>query len=150
MKAIRVMGLITVVCLLFSVTAWAQNAPDKAYLQKIWDAWGTMQMENLDPYYATGAHTFFDDEPLKFTSWAEYRTTAAKEFEEYKSCKFTLNDDVQIHKAGTMYWGTATLDFIGKKKDGKEEKATLRWTFVLEQLKGKWVLVHEHVSAPTS
>ena len=147
MKRIHWMVLLAAVCL-FAVSGIAQSAPDKAFLQKIWDAWSTMQMANVDPYYATGAHVFFDDEPLKFNSWAEYRATAAKESEEYKSWKFTLNDDAEIHKAGANYWGTATLNFATVKKDGKEEKGTLRWTFVFEQQKGKWVLVHEHVSAP--
>jgi ketosteroid isomerase-like protein len=139
--------MVAVVCLI-AVSGLAQGAPDKAYLQKIWDGWSTMQVENVDPYYAAGAHVFFDDEPLKFNSWSEYRKTAAKEAEEYKSWKFTLNDDVEIHAAGANYWGMATLNSVTVNKDGKEEKSTLRWTFVLEKQKGRWVLVHEHVSAP--
>ena len=39
-------------------------APDKAYLQKIWDGWSTLDTANVAKFYATGPHTFFDITPL--------------------------------------------------------------------------------------
>jgi hypothetical protein len=35
------------------------GAPDKAYMQKIWDAWGTLDPANVANFYASGPHTFF-------------------------------------------------------------------------------------------
>ena len=50
----------------------APTAPDKAYMQKIWDGWATLDPDNVAKYYATGPHTFFDIAPLKYNSWDEY------------------------------------------------------------------------------
>lgn len=151
MKVIRSAGFLTAVCLLLSLSAVAQDAPDKAYAQKIWSGWATMNSDNQTQFYASGPHVFFDDEPLKYDNWEDYRKTTAKEFEKYKSAKFTVNDDFKIHKAtDSLYWGTSTVDSVEVAKDGKEEKGTFRWTFVMEKQNGKWLIVHEHVSVPTS
>jgi ketosteroid isomerase-like protein len=121
---------------------------DKAYLQKIWDGWGTLNAAGQKKYYAQGPHVFFDDEPLKYSSWDEYQATTTKEFEEYKSGHFTVNDDAQIHKNGNLYWCTATVALDMTQKSGKREQSTLRWTAIFEKQNGKWLIVHEHVSVP--
>ncbi len=124
------------------------SAVDKAYLQKIWDGWGTLDAAGQKQYYAQGPHVFFDDEPLKFASWDEYQATTTKELAEYKTGRFTVNDDAQIHKSGDIYWTTATVSSDMTQKSGKREQATFRWTAIFEQQKGKWLIVHEHVSVP--
>src|SRR5215471_8992952 len=50
----------------------AGPAPDKAYLQKIWDGWATLDPANTAKFYARGKHVFFDIAPLKYDSWEEY------------------------------------------------------------------------------
>jgi len=50
----------------------AGPAPDKAYLQKVWDGWSTLDPANVAKFYATGPHVFFDIAPLKYNSWDEY------------------------------------------------------------------------------
>jgi ketosteroid isomerase-like protein len=128
--------------------AAAAGAVDKAYLQKIWDGWATLDSANQKQYYAQGPHVFFDDEPLKYNNWDEYQSTTAKEFAEYKSGSFKVNDDAQIHKSGDIYWITATVASDLTQKSGKREQATFRWTAVFEKQNGKWLIVHEHVSVP--
>ena len=44
------------------------GAPDKAYMQKIWDAWATGDPANAAHFYARGAHVFLDIAPLKYDS----------------------------------------------------------------------------------
>ncbi len=94
-------------------------APDKAYLQKIWDGWSTLDPANVAKYYASGPHVFFDIAPLKYGSWDEYEKGVKNVLAGYKSAKFTVNDD-----------------------------ATFRWTMIFENQDGKWLIIHEHVSAP--
>src|SRR5258707_7168708 len=69
--------------------------PDKAYLQKIWDAWATLDPAQEDQFHAQGQHTFYDETPLKYDSWAEYRTGVVKILAPIKSATFTVNDDVE-------------------------------------------------------
>jgi len=128
--------------------AAAIAAPDKAYLQKIWDGWSTLDTANVAKFYATGPHTFFDIAPLKYNSWEEYEKGVKAELGDYKSAKFTLNDDVAIHPHGDLTWVTATVAYEMTLKSGKVGMGTFRWTAVFENEDGKWLAVHEHVSVP--
>jgi len=124
----------------------ASGAVDKAYLQRIWDGWATLDAAGQKQYYAQGPHVFFDVSPLKYGSWDEYQSTVSKELAEYKAARFTVNDDAQIHKSGDAYRVTATVASDMTQKSGKREMATFRWTAVFESQDGKWLIVHEHVS----
>ncbi len=153
MKRMAVLAL--AVCMM--IPAFAQKATkasarpvavDKAYLQKIWDGWATLDAAGQKRYYAQGPHVFFDFTPLKYGSWDEYQSTVSKELADYKAARFTVNDDAQIHKSGDAYWITATVASDMTQKSGKREMATFRWTAVFERQDGKWLIVHEHVSLP--
>ena len=124
------------------------SAPDKAHLQKIWDGWSTLNPDNVAQFYATGPHVFFDIAPLKYASWDEYQKGVRQVVADFKSAKFTVNDDSALHPAGKYVWGTATVNEQMTHKDGKVDMGTFRWTVVFEQQNGKWLIVHEHISAP--
>ena len=123
-------------------------APDKAHLQKIWDGWSTLDPANVAKFYATGPHTFFDIAPLKYNSWDEYEKGVKGVLAGYKSAKFTVNDDADIHPHGDLVWATATVKEEMTNKAGKVDMGNFRWTVVFENEDGKWLVVHEHVSAP--
>jgi ketosteroid isomerase-like protein len=123
-------------------------SPDKAYLQKIWDGWSTLDPANTAQYYATGPHVFFDIAPLKYGSWDEYAKGSQALITAYKSAKFTLNDDLAIHPHGDLVWATATVAEQMTTKAGKIEMGNFRWTAIFENFDGKWLIVHEHVSEP--
>jgi ketosteroid isomerase-like protein len=122
--------------------------PDKAFLQKIWDGWGTLNPDNVVKYYATGPNTFFDIAPLKYSSWDEYEKGSKALIAEYKSAKFTLNDDTTVHPEGNLAWITATVAFEMTHQSGKVDMGNMRWTAILENQNRKWMIVHEHVSVP--
>ncbi len=126
------------------------SAVDRAYLQKIWDGWASLDAAGQKQFYAQGPHVFFDIAPLKYANWDEYEAGVTKELVDYKAATFRVNDDLQIHKAGDAYWVTSTIASDMTRKSGKREMGQFRWTAVLEREKkdGKWLIVHEHVSAP--
>ena len=126
----------------------AGPAPDKAYMQKIWDGWATMDPANVAKYYASGPHTFFDIAPLKYGSWDEYQAGVKGVLAGYKSAKFTVSDDAAVHAHGDLVWGTATVKNEMTTKAGKVEMGNFRWTVVWQNEDGKWLIVNEHVSAP--
>ncbi|HKN36946.1 MAG TPA: nuclear transport factor 2 family protein [Terriglobales bacterium] len=121
---------------------------DKAYLQKIWDGWDALDATKQAEFYAKGKHLFFDIAPLKYSSWEEYETGVAKELADYKGGTFTVNDDAEVHPSGEYTWAAATIKSDMEKKNGKRELSTFRWTAVFQKQGGKWLIVHEHVSAP--
>ena len=122
--------------------------PDKAYLQKIWDGWATLDPANTAKFYSTGPHTFFDIAPLKYNNWDEYEKGVKGVLAGYKSAKFTVNDDADVHSHGDLVWATATIKEEMTNKAGKVDMGNFRWTVVFESVDGKWLIVHEHVSAP--
>ncbi len=128
--------------------ASAGAAPDKALMQKIWDDWSTLDPANVAKYYASGPHTFFDIAPLKYASWDEYEKGVKGLLAGYKSAKFTVNDDAAVHAHGDLVWATATVKNEMTNNAGKVEMGNFRWTVVFENEEGKWLIVHEHVSAP--
>jgi ketosteroid isomerase-like protein len=141
--------------LAITLSGWAQSkkkstgaAPDRAYMQKIWDGWATLDPANAAQYYATGPHTFFDLAPLKYGSWDEYQAGVKNILAGYKSAKFTVNDDLAVHPHGDLVWATATIMEEMTTKAGKVDMGNFRWTVVFEDQGGKWMIVHEHVSAP--
>jgi ketosteroid isomerase-like protein len=129
-------------------TAGKSALPDKAHLQKIWDGWATLDPTNVAQFYASGPHTFFDIAPLKYSSWDEYQKNVRNVLADYKSAKFTVNNDAELHPAGKYVWGSATVNEEMTHKGGKVDTGTFRWTMVFEQQGGKWLIVHEHVSIP--
>jgi len=128
--------------------ASAGGAVDRAYLQKIWDGWASLDAAGQKQYYAQGPHVFFDIAPLKYASWDEYEAGVTKELGDFKTAKFTVNDDLQIHKAGDACWVSSTVASDMTHKSGKRDMGQFRWTAVFEKKEGKWLIVHEHVSAP--
>ncbi len=126
----------------------AGAAPDKAYMQKIWDGWSTLDTANVAKFYATGPHTFFDIAPLKYGSWDEYQAGVKGVLAGYKSAKFTVNDDAAVHPQADVVWGTATVKEEMTTKAGKIEMGNFRWTVIWANEDGKWLIVHEHVSVP--
>jgi len=121
-------------------------APDKAYMQKIWDAWATLDASNAAPYYADGPNTFFDVAPLKYGSWTEYAEGVKNVLANYQRATLTVNDDAVVHPHGDLVWGTATIKEDAVLKSGKREMATFRWTVIWEKRNGKWLIVHDHTS----
>lgn len=121
---------------------------DKTYLQQIWDGWSTLDPANTAKFYASGPNTYFDIAPLKYSSWDEYEKGVKGVLAGYKSAKFTVNGDLAIHPHGDLVWVTATIADEMTSKAGKVEMGNMRWTAVFEDQNGKWLIVHEHVSAP--
>lgn len=151
-------SLTLLLCILaLALSSFAQKAspkmssgpvPDKAHMQKIWDAWSTLDPANAAQFYAKGDHVFFDIAPLKYASWDEYQKTVAGVLAGYKAASFTVNDDAQIHNAGQIVWGTATVKYDMVQKSGKHEMGNFRWTVIWQKEDGKWLIVHEHTSEP--
>jgi ketosteroid isomerase-like protein len=161
------MRRVTLALLLFSLTiaATAQSAPappakssapksdnvaavDLAYLQSIWDGWAAADLDKQSRFYAKGpGHLFFDVAPLKYNSWEEYKAGVAPSLKDTPKVTYKVNDDIQIHPAGPYTWVAGTLEMSGASPQGQAQKLTLRWTAVLEQQDGHWVITHEHVSA---
>jgi ketosteroid isomerase-like protein len=58
------------------------------------------------------------------------------------------NSDMNVTSHREMAFATYIAHLTGKGKDGNPMDVTMRITDVLRKSRGKWLIVHEHVSVP--
>lgn len=145
----------------FSVCAFAQEhehpaaqagkvaAFDKTIMQKVWDAWCTLDAANAAKFYSKEkSHVFYDIAPLKYRGWDEYDAGSKKFLATVKSLAAKVNYDGEIHtETPNMVWTNTTVNVDMVTKDGKEQKFPVRWTAIWHRHGTNWVIAHEHVSA---
>lgn len=125
------------------------GAPDKALMQKIWTAWSTRNPDNAAPFYAQETtFVFYPLAPMKVVGWSAYASEVRKLMSEYRSVDIRVGDDAQVQSQPTLAYGTATLHATQVFTDGRREARDSRWTVVWAKRGERWVVVHEHVSAP--
>ena len=126
--------------------------PDRKLMQQIMDAWATMNPADAAKYYDQSPDdVFFDDAGgVKFVGWKQYEDTIRKVLTAEQTTKWTVNDDAVVHRAGDYAWGTATVHTEYVYKNGSRQVMDERWTLIWINQGGKWLIVHEHFSAPPS
>jgi ketosteroid isomerase-like protein len=128
----------------------AESTFDKAIMQKVWDAWCTLDVKNPAKFYSHEPnHPFYDIAPLKYGSWSEYESGVKNVIGDWKSAKAKVNYDGMVRQESpTMAWTASTVDLEYVDKDGKTQKATLRWTAIWHKHGADWMIAHDHTSAP--
>ena len=147
------LGFAIVLAIASPLWASAADSPEqqlRELIPKIVRAWESLNIGTVDPYYAKDADlTFFDIAPLSYANWGEYRAGVQKMFfEPNRRLKFTMKDDLLVHRRGALAWATFTFEADVVSKEDKSSHLVGRWTLVLEQRKAGWLVVHEHVSVP--
>jgi ketosteroid isomerase-like protein len=119
-----------------------------AYLEKVMDAWSTMDTKNVTRYYSQAAdNPYFDVTPMQWPNWEAYAKGVQQEFGDYKQFKITLSN-VRIHNAGNFAWSTATWHANTVDKNGKAGTVDARWTAIWQKQGGRWIILHDHNSIP--
>lgn len=154
------MVVTTASILLIALSASAQKKPVhaksaleaefKTLIAQYYAAWSTLDPDKAAKYYAKDADlVFFDVAPLKYNAWSEYRAGVIKAFTEVMSSgKLTPNNDLKINQRGNLVWTTVTFHLSATPKAGGSMEIECRHTAIWEKRGNKWLIVHEHVSAP--
>lgn len=133
-------------------TARAQSsstAEVRRQLAEYFSGWGSMDVDRVGALYAKDADIlFFDGSPLKYTGWAEYAKGAKSTFAGLKSLTIGPSSDMRTRRDGNVAWSTGTMKLTLIPKKGDATQLDVRSTIVWERRKGKWLIVHEHLSAP--
>ena len=65
--------------------------------------------------------------------------------------KITIRDqEIRVHKSGTVAWYSEIMDFKGKSQGQPFEMEGMRQTGILEKRDDNWVFVQTHTSVPVS
>jgi len=118
-------------------------------IQELWQAWSSKDLSKAATFYSKDPDAaFFDVAPTKYDGWAEYEAGAKAFLESFPAISLKLNNDLMIHRQREWAWVTATVTTDLVNKEGKHENPPLRWTSIWKKQGGKWIVQHEHVSAP--
>jgi ketosteroid isomerase-like protein len=144
--------LVTCLAALISLPVFSADREEetlRALVPKIVEAWGSLDISKVDPYYATDPDfAYFDIAPMKYNNWKEYREGVQKAFfDPNRSIKASV-DDLRVHRQGSLAWATFVVGLDITSKEGASSHLNARWTMVLEKRPKGWIVVHEHVSAP--
>jgi ketosteroid isomerase-like protein len=123
----------------------------KPQVIKYWRAW-QQGPDAAAPLYAKDADlVFYDLEPVKYTGWSEYQAGVGPNIlAKFDNVAFTVNNDVKTTARGTTAWTSATVKGDGALKGGAPVHVVMRHTAIWEKRGGQWLIVHEHVSVPSS
>jgi ketosteroid isomerase-like protein len=128
----------------------ARPEVNKRLVERYYNAWNTLNTDNPASFYAQDAKlVFFDVVPLKYNGWAEYKEGVQKAFfDKISAGRLTPNDDLKITRRGDVAWMTLTFHLSFTLKTGGAIEIDCRHTAIWARRGGKWLIVHEHVSAP--
>lgn len=120
--------------------AWTtQNGePDWTKIQTLYAA------EDLLHYDAVTPHSFANVSEMK-TAFAQMRQSL-----KMKSLELKVRDNLNVFRRGDLVWITVLQDIVAQLENGQELKFVQRQTGIWEQRDGNWVMIHEHLSAPSS
>ena len=138
------------------VSAQQSSAPArtdfKALVHDYWAVWGTGDVAKASKMYAQDADlVFYDLEPLKYNGWDQYsKGVVPNILDKFASVKFTVNDDLKTTRRGNVAWTSVTVHADGTLKAAGPMAADIRHTAIWENRGGRWLIVHEHVSVPST
>ena len=120
--------------------AWTTKAgePNWTEIEKLY------ANEDLLHYDAVTPHSFANVSEMK-TAFAQMKETLSM-----KSLELKARDDLNVFRCGDLVWTTVLHDIVAQLEGGKELKLVQRQTGIWEERDGNWVMIHEHLSAPSS
>ena len=120
--------------------AWTTKAgnPNWSEIEKLY------AQEDLLHYDAVTPHSFANVSEMK-TAFAHMSENLKMESLELK-----VRDDLRVFRRGDLVWTTVLQDIVATLKDRTELKFVQRQTGIWEQRDGEWVMIHEHLSVPSS
>ena len=128
----------------------AETAEFKALIDKSATAWSSLNPDNAAALYAKDADlVYYDLAPLKYTGWSEYDKGVRQVFAGFETLMLTPGSDLKVSRAGKVAWTTVTYHAAVKMKGtATPMELDARQTLIWEKRDGKWLIVHEHISAP--
>ena len=154
----RVFAIVFAATVFASCPAQAQLRPAsvqtefKELVKTYWTVWGAGDVVKASAMYAKDSGlVFYDLEPLKYVGWSEYEKGVVPNIlDKFVSVKFRVNDDLKATERGGIAWTTVTVRVDGTLKATGVMSADIRHTAIWEKRGGRWLIVHEHVSVPST
>lgn len=123
---------------------------DRHTIERYYAAWNSLTTDAPAAFYAPDADlVFFDVAPLQYRGWAEYKAGVQQAFfDQISAGRLAPNDDLKITRRGDVAWMTLTFHLSFTMKTGAAVELDCRHSAVWEKRGDRWLIVHEHISAP--
>ncbi|MGF1525155.1 MAG: YybH family protein [Leptolyngbyaceae cyanobacterium] len=141
----------------FQPAALATNRiTDDVFFKQLTDAsyaaWNTQNPEAVAEFYLKDPSiVIYDATPLKYQGWQDFRFGIQTHlFDKLNRFQLSANNDLHAIHYGDSVLTTFTYHLSAESKDGQAIEAEGRQTDLWQQHDGRWLIVHEHTSAPVS
>ena len=140
--------------LTFAGARAGQKATDESTFRKLVDdvcaAWSTGNADAPARFYAQDEGlVFYDVTPFSYHGWKEYhKGVQTAILDSAASLTLTAGKELKVTRRGTLAWTIVPMHLSEKTKDGKAVEIELRYTGIWEKRGARWVIVHDHLSAP--
>ena len=136
----------------FAATELSDNLFFKQLTDDSYAAWNTQNPDAVAEFYLNDPDlVVYDATPLKYLGWQDFKAGIQTHlFDKLNRFQLTANDDFRATRNGDLVWTTFTYHLSAELKNGQPIEAEGRQTDLWRQHGGKWVIIHEHTSAPVS
>ncbi len=139
----------------YPALADSQSADDiffKQLTDRSYAAWNTHDPDAVAAFYFNDPElVVYDATPLKYQGWQEFKSGIQTHlFGKLDRFELTAHDDLHANRNGDLVWVTFTYHLSAALKNGQPIEAEGRQTDLWQQHDGKWLIIHEHTSAPVS
>jgi ketosteroid isomerase-like protein len=114
------------------------------------DAFNAKNVDAIMACYAPGKHLFVFDAvpPREYPSWDDYKRDWESLFAAFPGPVTNAISEQSITVVGPVAYGHNIQTAYFTKQDGSKQELVVRVTDVYRKIRGKWLIVQEHVSFP--
>ncbi|MCU0569815.1 MAG: nuclear transport factor 2 family protein [Oculatellaceae cyanobacterium Prado106] len=136
----------------FAATQSADDVFFKQLTDQSYAAWNTQDPEAVAAFFLNDPDlVVYDATPLKYQGWQAFKAGIQTHlFDKLDRFQLTAHDDLHATRNGDLVWTTFTYHLSATLNNGQPIEAEGRQTDLWQQHDGKWLIVHEHTSAPVS
>lgn len=123
----------------------------KAFFDNLTDAIRQGDLEKIMSFYSSDIRAFDMMPPIQFRGTETYKNVAWKEcFTDY--FKFPVEYEIvqqEVTVKDDTVLSHGLTHMTGESHKGEKIEAWIRNTMILQKIDGRWLIVHEHNSAPS-
>lgn len=118
-------------------------------VREFWSAWNTQNSEIAACFYVKTPDlvVYLPWRTQDFIGWDAFKQFADKVMQDMQTVQFTPDDNVHILRFGDIAVTAGIFSVMMRDKNGTMTRGDARYTLIWANRNGKWLIVHEHLSA---
>lgn len=131
-------------------TPGSDEAAIEALERQFVDAFNAKDLDAIMKVYAPGSGLFVFDvaPPRQYVGWADYRTDWKAALASLSGSPHFAISDLSITVVGAVAYGHSIQRGMLLQSNGRARELIVRVTDVYRKIRGRWLIVQEHVSVP--